>query len=82
MSTNGKDQPGDWMETCATDVHDGGIGVKDASRPIIEALNRGEAVKPEDLEEIQQAINELENGLYSLKEELGTLNNQKSNETR
>jgi hypothetical protein len=35
-----QEQPGDSLETSATRVHDGGIGVKDASESIVEARTR------------------------------------------
>jgi hypothetical protein len=72
-SMNTQEQPGDALETSATEVHDGGIGIKDASEPIVEALNSGEPVKPEDLKAIRQEIFELEGALQNLKDELDTL---------
>jgi hypothetical protein len=35
-----QEQPGDSLETHATEIHDAGLGIKDASEPIVEALNK------------------------------------------
>jgi hypothetical protein len=73
-SSNGKDRfkelPGDVIETYATEVHDGGLEVKDASEKVVEALNNGTPVDPKDLEALRQAMTETEMGLHSLQEEL------------
>ena len=65
-----KDLPGDEIEHYATEVHDGGLLVKDASENIVEALNDGKPVDPKDVETLRQAMTETEMGLHSLREEL------------
>ena len=58
------------IEHYATEVHDGGLLIKDASENVVEALNDGKPVDPKDLEALQQAMTETEMGLHSLREEL------------
>ena len=70
---NEKDLAGDSIETYATEVHDAGIDVKDASGPIVEALNNGQPVKPEDLKAMQEAIDQLKAALGTLQDELNQL---------
>jgi hypothetical protein len=68
-----QEQPGDSLETHATEIHDAGLGIKDASEPIVEALNNGQPIKPEDLKAIRQEIFELEGALHNLQDELAKL---------
>ena len=73
MQKTPEDPAEDWLETYATEVHDGAIGIKDAVDRIIETLREGKPIAATDLEEAQQGIEELHGSMKILEEELKKL---------